>query len=331
MHGQGPGDPDPRLPTSPSGRTPRWVLDEAAGLPVAADAWRAAGPPSPRRRAAGLRGLLAVVLVVAGSLGAALLTGAVPWPWDRPVAGEPPSALAPDRSGTTSAPTPTDRPTPGTGASPSPLGSVPAAPSGGGTHAFSLFQADGVTPVAYDPCRVVHYAVRPDGAPEGGEELVHAAFARIAEVTGLVVVHDGPTDEVPTADREAFQPERYGDRWAPVLVAWQTEADEPDLAGDIVGRGGSVAVSLGEGPRVYVTGTVSLDAEQFPGILDSRDGEATAAGIVLHEVAHLVGLDHVDDESQLLHPETVPGITDFAAGDLTGLSRLGQGPCVPEL
>ena len=98
-----------------------------------------------------------------------------------------------------------------------------------------------------------------------------------------------------------------------------------------MGRGGSVAVSLGEGPRVYVTGTVSLDAEQFPGILDSRDGEATAAGIVLHEVAHLVGLDHVADASQLLYPETEPGVTDFADGDLTGLARLGQGACVPEL
>ncbi len=52
---------------------------------------------------------------------------------------------------------------------------------------------------------------------------------------------------------------------------------------------------------------------------------------MLHELGHLVGLDHVDDDSQLLHPETVPGVTDYAAGDLTGLSRLGQGPCVPEL
>ncbi len=160
---------------------------------------------------------------------------------------------------------------------------------------------------------------------------MHAAVARISQATGLVFVYDGPTDEVPTAERAAFQPERYGDRWAPVLVAWQTEADEPDLAGDVVGRGGSTAVSLGEGPRVYVTGTVSLDAGQLPEILDARDGEATAAGIVLHEFAHLVGLAHVEDESQLLHPETVPGVTDFADGDLTGLARLGGGPCVPEL
>jgi len=331
VHEQGPGAPDPRLPASPSGRTPQWVLDEALGRPPAAVPWRADGPPARRRRGRGPRGVLAGLLVVGGSLGAASLAGAVPWPWDPPAAAGAPAALGPDRSVAVPAPAPTDRPTPGTGASRSPRGYPPPVPLGGGTHAFSLLQDDGVTPVAYDPCRVVHYALRPDGAPAGGEEMVHAAVARISQVTGLVFVYDGPTDEVPTAERAAFQPERYGDRWAPVLVAWQTEADEPDLAGDVVGRGGSTAVSLGDGPRVYVTGTVSLDAGQFPGILDARGGEATAAGIVLHEFAHLVGLDHVDDETQLLHPETVPGVTDFADGDLTGLTRLGRGPCVPEL
>jgi hypothetical protein len=116
-----------------------------------------------------------------------------------------------------------------------------------------------------------------------------------------------------------------------VLVAWQTDAENPALAGDIVGQGGSVAVSLGDSPRVYVTGSVSLDAGQFPDILDRRNGRAIAQGIVLHEFAHLVGLGHVDDEDQLMHPETVAGVTDFANGDLAGLARLGRGPCVPEL
>jgi hypothetical protein len=150
-------------------------------------------------------------------------------------------------------------------------------------------------------------------------------------VTGLVFVYDGPTDEAPTPERAVFQPDRYGNRWAPVLVAWETEQQAPELAGDVVGQAGSLAVSLGEGSRVYVTGTVSLDAGQFPEILDQRDGEATASGIVLHEMAHLVGLDHVADESQLMYPETVRGVTDLADGDLTGLARLGQGACVPEL
>jgi hypothetical protein len=136
---------------------------------------------------------------------------------------------------------------------------------------------------------------------------------------------------VPTAERAAFQPERYGDRWAPVLVAWQTEADQPDLAGDVVGRGGSTAVSLGDGPRVYVTGTVSLDAGQFPGILDARGGEATAAGIVLHEFAHLVGWTTWTTRPSCCTRRRCPASPTSPTGDLTGLTRLGRGPCVPEL
>ncbi|SHN88639.1 hypothetical protein SAMN05660350_04625 [Geodermatophilus obscurus] len=323
--------PDPGLPTSPTGRTPQWVVDETLGLPVQPVPWRAPGPPAPRRHRAGLLGPLAVLLVVGGSLGAAVLTGAVPWPGESPAAVGAPVDPRPDRSVPTTAAAPTDRPTPGNGASRAPLGRPPRVPADPGAHAFAQLQSDAVTPVSYDPCRAVHYVIRPDGAPPGGEGLVHAAVERISAATGLRFAYDGPTDELSTAERNPFQPDRYGDRWAPVLVAWQTEAENPDLAGDIVGQAGSLAVSLGEGTRVYVTGTVSLDAGQFPEILDQRDGEATASGIVLHELAHLVGLAHVDDESQLLHPQTVPGITDFADGDLTGLVRLGQGACVPEL
>jgi hypothetical protein len=204
-------------------------------------------------------------------------------------------------------------------------------PAGGGPHAFLAFQTDDVTPIAYDPCRPVHYVVRPDQAPPGGEQMIQAAATRLSEATGLQFVYDGYSDEPVTEDREPYQPDRYGDRWAPVLVAWQTDAENPALAGDVVGRAGSVAGSYGDGPRVYVTGIVSLDAGQFPDIVQRPGGQEIAQGVVLHEFAHLVGLAHVEDDRQLLNPETVPGVTDFAAGDLAGLARLGRGPCAPEL
>jgi hypothetical protein len=193
------------------------------------------------------------------------------------------------------------------------------------------FQDDGITPVAYDPCRPVHYVLRPDSTPSGGDALVREAFERLSEVTGLQFVHDGASDEPSTRDRELYQPDRYGNRWAPVLVAWETEEQNPALAGDIVGEAGSVAVSLGDGPRVFLTGTVSLDAGQLSELLTRSDGEDVVRSIVLHELGHLVGLGHVEDPNQLLYPKAQEEVTDYAAGDLTGLSRLGSGPCVPEL
>jgi hypothetical protein len=326
------GDPGAgSIPSSPTGRVPQWVLDEAAGLRVEPVPWRTPVPPPPPRRRRGrslLRALLVVPLVVLLSLGAAVLVGPSTWPWTRVATTDLPSA-APEITPPT-ATSPPDRPTPGREAARTPLGRPLPAPAEGGAYSFIAMQTDG-TPVAYDPCRPVHYVVRPDNAPAGGEEVVHEAFARIAEVTGLRFVHDGGSGEPTTLDRPIFQPERYGDRWAPVLVAWETEEQNPALAGDTVGQAGSVAVALGQGTQVFVTGTVSLDAGRMPEILSLRDGEEIARGIILHELGHLVGLGHVDDASQLMYPEARREVPDFASGDLTGLAVLGRGACVPEL
>jgi hypothetical protein len=330
-HDWRPGGDEPVLPAAPSGRVPQWVVDEAAGFPAPAP-WRAPPPPPPRRRGpgAGARALALLVLLLALAVGAVVLAG--PGPWLRvPPALDAAPAVVPEPPAAEPPAPPRDRPTGGVEKAAAPRGIPLEPPAEGGLHGFVAFQADGVTPVAYDPCRPIHYVLRPDGAPAGGEDVVRAAIARMSEVTGLEFIGDGTTDETTTLDRPIYQPDRYGDRWAPVLIAWETEAQNPDLAGDTVGEAGSVAVSLGNGPRVYVTGTVSLDAGRLPEILEMRNGEATVRAIVLHELGHLVGLTHVDDRDQLMYPETRGQLTDFAAGDLTGLAALGRGTCVPEL
>ena len=260
----------PPLPSSPTGRVPQWVLDEAAGFRVEPVPWRVDPPEPPRRRRRGLRALLAAVLVLVVALVAVALLDPAPRIRQQPapsVDAGPPPATGPL----------TDRPTPPTDASPTPLGVPAAAPAGGGPYRFARLQADGVTPVAYDPCRPIHYVMRPANSPPGGADLVRDALARVSEVTGLQFVDDGATDEVTTQGRAPYQPARYGDRWAPVLIAWETEEENPELAGDSVGEGGSVAVSLGDGPQVYVTGIVSLDATQLPDVLDRGAGRRPSA------------------------------------------------------
>jgi hypothetical protein len=39
----------------------------------------------------------------------------------------------------------------------------------------------------------------------------------------------------------------------------------------------------------------------------------------------------VNDTTQLMHPVTGPAVTDFGAGDLTGLGLLGRGACEPDI
>ena len=310
-------DQERTLPSSPTGRVPQWVLDEATGRATPPDPWRSWAPTEPRRAArrrnwTGVGGaVLVVAIVVLGAAGTRFGLFADP------------AAIA----GVSAAP---DMPTPGTDSSDDPLGTPLTPPAAGGSYDFVQHQADGLTPVGYDPCRPVHYVVRPDNAPIGGEELIDSAVARVSEVTGLQFVDDGATDEDLTDQRAPFQPDRYGDRWAPVLITWETVAEQPDFAADVAGLGGSQAVSVGDGPGVYVTGNVELDAAGFAEFLTWPNGAAVARAIVLHELGHVVGLDHVNDPSQLMYA-SASQVLDFGGGDLAGLAQLGAGACEPRL
>ena len=108
------------------------------------------------------------------------------------------------------------------------------------------------------------------------------------------------------------------------------EEEVPDFGADTVGRAGPIQFTLGDGITGYVSGVVLLDPEAIAEIRAS-DGKAPARAIILHELGHLVGLDHTTRDDQLMYPNNLSEETDYAAGDLAGLARLGAGPCQPGL
>jgi hypothetical protein len=313
----------PRVRRSPSGRIPQWAIDEAFGRLEAPAPWRGVEqqparkrPWSRRRYRSPLRrrrflSMLGVALVVCLYFAPSFVSRVV-MPFAAPYL---PGATVPP---------------PGYEAAPAPLGTPPA---GTGSTAFVLQDVpDGDQPfAAYDPCRPVHYVVRPDHAIPGGETLIREAVAAASAATGLQFVDDGTTTESPADERKAFQPNRYGKRWAPVLIAWSTPQETPGLAGDIAGDGGSNYVQAPGQPLVLVAGQIRLDAPDLAGILSGRpDGAAQVRAVIMHEWGHVLGLDHIDDPGQLMHAEN-KGLLDFAAGDRAGLALLGSGPCVPQL
>jgi hypothetical protein len=312
------------LPQSPSGRIPKWVIDEAlegrapegrASEGRAPEATPSRGRPQRRGAPGGWTSRLpaaVTVAVVVGLLGWALLPGRLTSPVPSP----------------STATTMVSAPSPGREEAPRPLG-APAAAAGASTaYRFFATQADGRSAVAYDPCRPVHFVIRPDGAPAGGQSLLTEALRRVSAATGLQFHDDGTTTEAPSKQRESFQRTRYGDRWAPVLIAWDTPTENPDFATDVAGEAGSVQVSVPGRPTVFVTGQVELDAGKLSGMLTRPGGRDLVRAVILHELGHLVGLGHVDDATQLMYPVTGK-VIDYAPGDLAGLAALGRGGCVP--
>ncbi|HKU03022.1 MAG TPA: peptidase, partial [Arthrobacter sp.] len=249
----------PNVRRSPSGRIPQWAIDEAFGKTEAASPWRAPEPshrgrkkfrgrPGPRRwskRTVRFRTVLGIALVACLYFSPAL--------FDRLVL----PAVAPYLPGA-------KMPPPGYEAASAPLGTPPA---GTGSTAFVLQESPRASQpvIAYDPCRPVHYVVRPDNAVPGGDALIREAVAAVSQASGLQFVDDGPTTEAPSDDRSAFQPDRYGKRWVPLLIAWSTPVETPGLAGNVAGLGGSAYVDVAGQPLVLEAGQVRLDAPDLAG------------------------------------------------------------------
>lgn len=229
----------------------------------------------------------------------------------------------------------TARPTPTPGAG-SPLGEPPALPTQSGKYKFIAMQPGGDAPVTYDPCRPIHYVVNASNQPPGGQQLLTQAFTRLTAATGLKFISDGSTSETPGERRDAFQPDRYGDKWAPVVIWWATPDTAPRLSGAVAGYAASTSIDTGQvlrAPiRTFVSGIVVLDGPQLAMVeTSSRAGPAGARSVILHELGHLVGLDHVADPTQIMNPESSGQVTAYAAGDLRGLNELGRGTCVVSL
>jgi hypothetical protein len=209
-----------------------------------------------------------------------------------------------------------------------PLSTPAPAPSGSGGYAVLEREDDGSgVPVRWDPCRPIHYVIRPDGAPPGGELAIRRAVSTVSQITGLRFSYDGETDESPRADRPTVDAARYGERWSPVLVAWTNPQEYSAMAG-YAGLGGPDAVSgATAGHRRYVTGVVLLNRDHLDSVVTWDDGQQQMEAVILHEFGHLIGLDHVSDPTQLMYrqPSVHPGY--FGAGDRRGLAALSAGPC----
>lgn len=330
MAGAGPAQDRTGLPTSPTGRVPKWVLDEARGVVVEPEPFRGAAPlmaqppvaatRTPRRRAVGAL-VLTVALAGAGTV-------LVPFLQDDPAPAQVPGGGA--APAVAERPAGAPFPTPGREEAAGPVGrplAAPELPEGEG-YRFLRHQTDG-RPVTWSPCRPVRYVVRPDHAPADGAALVAGAVARIRAATGLLVVDEGPTTEAAAADRDAYQPGRYGDRWAPVLITWGAPEELSDFGPDVLARAEAVPVRSPSGDDAYVSGSVRLDPRGLAELAASQGAPAVRA-VIVHELAHVLGLDHVDRTSEVMVPRGI-AVTELGPGDRAGLAALGGGPCQPDL
>ena len=170
----------------------------------------------------------------------------------------------------------------------------------------------------WNPCAPVRFVVNTRNAPAGAVEDFKTALAKVDSVTGTDLVFAGTTDAVD--ERWGFTPGR------PVLVNWGRDGE--GILNDGAGATSQpVAYPNAAGVQVIVGGqiTFSTTEDKFdPGGVFGSYGSRVA--MYMHEIAHIMNLDHTDNPDQLLVP-TVDAAKDFGAGDLAGLKELTTGAC----
>ncbi|HVL92339.1 MAG TPA: hypothetical protein VM264_03250 [Acidimicrobiales bacterium] len=194
----------------------------------------------------------------------------------------------------------------------------------GASYAFAAERA-GCQPVRWNPCAPVPYVVNPAGGPPNALALARAAAEQAARASGLDLRFSGVTDEPVLAQRPLVQ-SRYGNRFAPLLIAWAPPAE----IGEAAGFGGIVTVRGRTAPVQVVSGFAYV-ARQL-GRPGQTNGDALQIGVLLHELGHALGLDHADETLQVMNSVGDAGrpITSYLDGDLAGLDRVGRrAGCLP--
>jgi hypothetical protein len=167
-------------------------------------------------------------------------------------------------------------------------------------------------------CRRINFRVNYDHAPNRSRWHVKEAVRRLKRATGLRYRYKGPTDVRPTPLGANYP------RSTKLVVGWARPATsilKPGSAGvggpAYNGRTGAIA-------RGFVL--INYKVRMAPGFgKGPRQGvQGTRGQVLMHELAHTVGLSHVRAEAQIMYRTATRKRATWGAGDWNGLRKQGR-------
>lgn len=177
----------------------------------------------------------------------------------------------------------------------------------------------------WSTCAPVRFVLNTKDAPAGAVDDFNLALRKLNGATNLKLEVVGKTSATPTDEwpRSAGQ-----NTFRPVLVAWGkpgTSILGPHASGTAYPYGTRNA----HGERVYVSGLIVFNAANDRIYTPGFGAFGSRTLLYMHEVSHILGLDHVADKNQMM-AKSVSTTVDAGAGDLAGLRAAGSGGCMDQ-
>jgi hypothetical protein len=205
------------------------------------------------------------------------------------------------------------------------------APAAGSTYQVKTVRlASGAQTVArWNPCqKAITWQANLKGLKAAQRTVMLAqfksAFIRLSRANGMTYRYTGKTPFIPRKANLVNQPADI------VLATVPTTQTDLNFSERSLGFGGVLWAtwygSSGEGAAV-VRGYVVLPPSGLAKLRPGFGAGKTQGDVILHELGHATGLDHVSSKSALMYPVLTTGAPNgYAKGDLAGLAKLGTKP-----
>jgi len=201
--------------------------------------------------------------------------------------------------------------------------------------------------VRWNPCQTITYAVNlklaggTTAARSRALKDVRSAFDRASSRTGLKFAFAGRTTELPKDASGRTWSDRQ--KAAEIVVAWvdQSRAKYRSNLLSKVGSGYASGVGgwmlrgwvgdKGHWQAAVGRGFVVINAAHNPRYKSGFGAGVTRGALLLHELGHALGLDHVGSTNELMYPTMLRREhSNYKAGDSQGLVKVGRRlGCIP--